>query len=233
MILSHRHRFVFVKTRKTGGTSVELALSAICGPDDVITPVSRPDERMRQGRGPQNFLLPIRERCWYWPLLRFGRLNGPVPGLVRFSPHMGAGPIRAAIGPELFDAYETVTIERNPWDREVSNYHWLHRGGGRARPSFTDYVTDRALNRRFDNVGRYSIDGRIVAGRVLRYERLAEDFAAWMAALGIADPPVLPHAKAGTRSAVDRDYRSHYNDDTRAIIARRYRREIEAFGYEF
>jgi len=37
VIASHRHRFVFVKTRKTAGTSLEIALSRHCGPDDVVT----------------------------------------------------------------------------------------------------------------------------------------------------------------------------------------------------
>ena len=59
MIASHRHRFVFVKTRKPAGTSLEIALSRHCGPEDVITPISAADERLRRelgGTGPQNHL---------------------------------------------------------------------------------------------------------------------------------------------------------------------------------
>ena len=37
MILSHKHKFVFVKNRKVAGTSVEVALSPHCGPDDILT----------------------------------------------------------------------------------------------------------------------------------------------------------------------------------------------------
>jgi hypothetical protein len=39
MIISHEHKFIFVKTRKTAGTSIEIALSKFCGPDDVICPI--------------------------------------------------------------------------------------------------------------------------------------------------------------------------------------------------
>ncbi|MBT9288072.1 hypothetical protein [Prosthecodimorpha staleyi] len=234
MILSHRHRFVFVKTRKTAGTSIELALSAICGPDDVITPVSRPDERLRAGRGPQNHLLPIWRRRWDWPLhLLAGRTNREVPGLTRFWPHMAAGRIRAAVGASLFDRLEIVTVERNPWDREVSNYHWVHRNRRGAKPDFETYVLDERLNIRFRNFEAYSVGGRIVAGRVLRYERLAEDFAAWMADLGIDFAPVLPYAKAGHRPDTNRSYRGDYTEAAREAIARRYAREIAAFGYTF
>ena len=61
MIASHQHRFIFLKTRKTAGTSVEIALSKVCGPDDIITEISPEDEELRQaagGRPPQNFQSP-------------------------------------------------------------------------------------------------------------------------------------------------------------------------------
>ena len=45
MIVSHRHRFIFIKTRKTAGTSIEIALSAHCGPDDIMSPISKEDEK--------------------------------------------------------------------------------------------------------------------------------------------------------------------------------------------
>ncbi|UQZ91363.1 hypothetical protein C4J81_18875 (plasmid) [Deltaproteobacteria bacterium Smac51] len=50
MILSFKHKFIYIKTMKTGGTSTELALSSICGPDDVITPVLFSEEIFRKQR---------------------------------------------------------------------------------------------------------------------------------------------------------------------------------------
>jgi len=47
MIASFSRRFVFLKTRKTAGTSVELALSSACGPEDIVTPISLEDEHLR------------------------------------------------------------------------------------------------------------------------------------------------------------------------------------------
>ena len=40
MIISHAYRAVFLKTNKTAGTSIEIALSRFCGELDVmpITP---------------------------------------------------------------------------------------------------------------------------------------------------------------------------------------------------
>jgi hypothetical protein len=56
MIVSHEHKFIFLKTKKTAGTSIELALNALCGPDDVITPLTTIDEALREGkRGARNW----------------------------------------------------------------------------------------------------------------------------------------------------------------------------------
>ena len=62
MIISHAHKFIFLKTNKTAGTSIEIALSKFCGPSDIITPISPEDEEMRRKLGylgSQNYVLPI------------------------------------------------------------------------------------------------------------------------------------------------------------------------------
>ena len=64
MIISHKHKFIFLKTVKTAGTSIEIALSKYCGPDDIITPASPEDEITRSELGypgPQNCFSPIRK----------------------------------------------------------------------------------------------------------------------------------------------------------------------------
>ena len=43
MILSHKHRFISLKTQKTGGTSVELALRELCGTEDIVAPLPLED----------------------------------------------------------------------------------------------------------------------------------------------------------------------------------------------
>src|SRR4051794_2759880 len=50
MIVSHEHRFIFIKTHKTAGTSVEVALSRVAG-EDAIVPPTTPAE---PGHRPRN-----------------------------------------------------------------------------------------------------------------------------------------------------------------------------------
>ncbi len=82
MIVSHQHRFVFLKTRKTAGTSVEIALSKICGPDDIISRISPEDEELRAaagGRGPQNHESPplVRRAFNHMPAQKVRKVAGP------------------------------------------------------------------------------------------------------------------------------------------------------------
>ena len=231
MIISHAHRFIFLKTEKCAGTSIELALSQICGPDDVITRVSPEDENARVGRGPQHEMIPAQYRVPSW---RMKRLLGRSParsGTVYFN-HMTAAALRRAMDPDVFDSYRKVTVVRNPWDQEVSLYYWLTRNE-RRRPSFDSFVQTPSRRSQRKNFDIYAIEGRIVADVVLNYERLADDFSAFVASLGVGSAPPLPYAKAGHRPCAQRDYRSHYTNDTRDIVARRHASEIEAFGYEF
>ena len=51
MILSHAHRFIFIKAHKVASTSIEIGLSQVCGPDDIITPVTPIDEKLRLAGG--------------------------------------------------------------------------------------------------------------------------------------------------------------------------------------
>ncbi len=41
MILSHKNRFIFIKTRKTAGTSIEAYLRNFLGENDIATPFGK------------------------------------------------------------------------------------------------------------------------------------------------------------------------------------------------
>ncbi|AGK58804.1 hypothetical protein HYPDE_35663 [Hyphomicrobium denitrificans 1NES1] len=233
MIISFSRQFIFLKTQKTGSTSVEIALSALCSPDDVLTPIAPHEEQIRQqnGRAAQNFLIPRDFRPWWASASEILGLKRLSSGTSYYN-HMSATELRARMDPALFDSFKKVTIVRNPWDREVSLFYW-HTRASQAPQDFGKFVRRRLSNPERKTFKLYSIDGRIVATHILRYETLAKDYDRFVRSLGIADPVPLGNAKGAFRPNGARNYRDMYDDATREIVRQRYRREIDTFGYSF
>ncbi|MBB4301566.1 hypothetical protein GGD81_000583 [Rhodobium orientis] len=230
MILSHEHRFIYIKTYKTASTSIEAALSEVCGPDDVITPASKALMKVRKDERAQNWrldhpLVPKR------PLVKrlLGRPERAYHPSVGFYEHMPAWRVRAYVGEAIWNSYYKFSFERNPWDRQVSWYYYKTKSR-EARPSFEDFL--RNPKRSYvENFDLYSIDDTIALDFVGRYEILAEDFAAVLDAIGLSGRVSLPVSNVS--GAREDDYRSYYTEHTRTMVGGWYRREIEAFGYLF
>ena len=213
MIASHARGFVFLKTRKTAGTSVEIALSKVCGPDDIITEISPEDEELRRlagGRPPQNFTSPPLPRKAY--------------------NHMGAKAAREVVGAKAWREYFTFAIERNPWDAVVSLYYWKYKDRP-ALPDFEQYVSEIWIEQLANNRRMYRIGGKMALDRVLRYENLDAELQEVWEHLGLPGEPDLPRAKGQARPAGH--YRDLYTPASRKRVAEVFADSIETFGYEF
>lgn len=217
MLLSPRHRFLFVHIAKTGGTSLRAAL-----------------ERARWS-DPYYWLM--------WPCHRLSHLSGHRLG-TKFPRHAKAIAAKEMLPREFYDSLFKFAFVRNPWDLQVSSFHHIRR----ERPQFMNghddfdsflrwkldperpyqFHLDTSIERQSD----YLIDlqGNLIVDFVGRYERLHDDFAEACRRIGIPCPE-LPHR----RQATDRrkDYRTYYDDDTAALVARRFAADIERFGYAF
>ena len=110
MIISHHHRFIFIKTNKTGSTSIEAAISQLCGPDDIITPFREDNEQHRQGNRPQNYRIehPLKPKRPLWRNL-FGRPERYYHASVGYYEHMPAWRARAYAGEDIWNSYFKFT----------------------------------------------------------------------------------------------------------------------------
>ncbi|MEZ5856867.1 MAG: sulfotransferase family 2 domain-containing protein [Hyphomicrobiaceae bacterium] len=231
MILSHAHKFIYIKTYKTGSTSVEAALSSVCGPDDVLTEASEQLRGVRQ-KPAQNYRIDHPQKPSR-PLLKrlLGRPERHYHPSVGYYEHMPGWRIRTYVGEEIWRDYYKFTFERNPWDRQVSWYHYKTKSlPDGQKPSFDAFNQDR--RRAFvENWHLYTEDNTIAVDFVGRYEALEEDFAAVLAKLGLTGAVTLPHTNVSR--ARSGSYRDQYTPQSQALIADWYAAEIAHFNYAF
>lgn len=214
MPVSHKLRCVFVHVPKTGGTSVETALGMF-------------------GRWQDE----DRERM-------FGLIQSPDllarPLLSGFLQHLTIHELRELLGEESGARYFSFAFVRNPWDRMVSIYHrpdphfLAHaRGAGIELDglSFREFLarTQGIVHAHLAEQARYVCDdsGKMRVDYVGRFETLERDFGEACRRLGIDVP--LPRLNVSSHDA----YRAYYDETTKALLASRYRRDIEIFGYAF
>ena len=210
MELSYSHRFIFVHVYRVGGQSVSAAL--------------RPYVHIPQ---PRFARVPV--------LRRLG--TGGLYGLREHNfGHIKAKELKAALPPETFDSFYKFAFVRNPWDWQVSIYHYVrqrtdHRDHQffKTFGGFEDYLDWRIHTKGAERQSEFVLDdsGELLVDFVGRYETLARDFATVCERIGIDCS--LPHRN---RSAHD-DFRRYYTPETRALIAEAYAEDIERFGYAF
>lgn len=215
MIVSHEHRFIFLKTRKTAGTSVEIALSRICGPEDIITPITETDEQLRKvhgGRPPQHYTAP--------PLEIEGRA------------HMPARAVRRIVGSDVWGGYFKFAVERNPWDAVVSLYYWRIRDDS-TPVSFEDFVNSDEVPRWAQKNARiYRLQGKVAVDELCRFESLGRDLDGIWSALSLPGAPELPRAKGGFRPGEAR-YPTMYTPATAERVGDIFAAMTAEFGYGF
>jgi len=227
MIISHKYKFIFIKTIKTAGTSIEVFLSPHCGENDVFTPIY-PHIDPHVARNYKGFFNPL-------PQLvsargrRAGRIFKEFIKRRRFYGHMPARVVRDRIPSRIWNDYFKFCVERNPWDKTLSNYHMRnYRSGGKLtlEQYFAEGRSCRNYKRYTDNQGRLMID------RVVKYENLTDGLGEIFTALGIPfDGSLGTRAKSEYRSD-RRPYREVLSDAQMERVARQYAQEISMHGYE-
>ena len=229
-IVSHRHKFIFLKSRKTAGSSVEGWLAPLLGQRDVVI---TSDENRR---------LPVFSTPH--PVTRFAAVERPFkkvlrlvrPGF-RLDQHSDAVDVRRVVGEEVWRSYYKFSIERQPWDRLLSLWSWRqHR---LKREISFDHFLDRIerndgdpLVQYWSNLPAYTDEGgSIIVDRVLDYAHLRAELSGVATQLRLPlAVDSLPKHKSGIRA------RSHGVESlSRAQIKRvshLCRAEIELFGWQ-
>ena len=206
MLISEKHKYLYIHVYKVAGQSVKLALR--------------------------------RQEYRHLPLVRTPLailLESPLAYTFRpLGPHASAREIRDLLGADAFASYFKFAFVRNPWDWQVSLFHFIqqnklnHQRRLVSSMTFDEYIEWRVTEDRHLQ-SEYLCDrhGDLLVDFVGRYERLAQDFNEVSSRLGLETS--LPHVNATSH----RDYRSYYDDRTKALVADAFAEDIERFGYSF
>jgi len=207
MIISERHKFVFVAIPKTGTHSIRQALRPHLGEADI--------EQVKL----------------------FTSKAFPIPELASLGHgHISLSQLRPFMEPQKFDQFFKFAFVRNPFDRFVSYCAFMTReqkAFERDPKGVMRHLLFRAppLNHiLFQPQHSFiaGIDGEVLADYVGRVEQMQGSFDE------ICDRIGLPRATLGKANESSRmDYRQYYDRELIDGVAKLYARDLELFGYDF
>lgn len=217
VLISHRKQFVFIKTSKTAGTSVESFFEKYCFPEGEWHQSHSRDQYIGDSG------------------LVGGRGDGKHDII---HSHMPAKGIKKLLTDEQWESYLKFTIIRNPFDRLVSRFFFEMKN----KSIDVSVLTLTELRRYFDVlvkkqnypiVGQISLNNSIAVDFLIRFEQLQSDLQKVCGKLAIeCDITELPTYKADIR---DKKISLHdiYTKDLVRYVEEEYAEELDLFGYEF
>lgn len=224
MLVSHSYKFIYTKTRKTAGSSVESYFEPFCMPDGEWS-----QRHFRPEYVSDTGIIGVRgkaagggEACWW--------------------NHMPAGLIRRHLGEHTWRSYFKFCVIRNPFEKAISAFYYEklldHRGGKRREVQWTDRDPDlfeqwlECWHAPMDR-NTFCIEGKFALDDVIRHEALTSDMERICQRLTIPwKPERLPAFKRGIRPQEATAQRL-YTWRARQLVREVYRFELQYFGYKF
>ena len=154
---------------------------------------------------------------------------------------IGSGPItQYNNSAKVYDDFFKFTFVRNPWDRIVSLYSYHKQRNFDYYDfdsiSFRNYVKKYLFTQKTQtplNVNPCmdwitDENGNLIIDFIGRFENLQKDFDKICKHIGM-NQQQLPHKNKSKH----KHYTEYYDEETKEIVAEKYAKDIEYFGYKF
>jgi hypothetical protein len=212
VVISHKHKFIYIKTRKTASTSIQILLGNYCDENDIMTPIN---------------LVSTEEGKLY---------NEKAVNYEGFQSHMSANQVMKKVGKETWKSYFKFSFERNPWDKVVSYYSHM-KAIKKTDKTFEEWLITTEVDplKQPINYPLYTIRSglkrKVVLDYIGKYETLREDLEHILQKLNL---PFLNLTKEKSNfRGKNKEYREFYNDKLKKIVEKNYKEEIDLFSYKF
>lgn len=130
MLLSHRKKFIYIKTIKTAGTSVELYFQKYCVPEERIIDLK---EFGQEEIISEDGIIAARLRI-------FDESKNK-----KFWSHMSSKNVKNKIDKETWDSYFKFCTVRNPYDLVISKFFWRMYSNAHDSDFFKDNETEQFI----------------------------------------------------------------------------------------
>ena len=222
MLISEKHNFIFIHIWKVAGTSITKALEKYAyNPNRYLPKILL----KKAGMNTESINLVIETVA----------RTGMLPTYATFRNHASAKQIKDKLTAQKYDKFYTFAFVRNPWDWQVSFYHYAL-----SKKNHYQYETIKAMGS-FEKYLEWTVDnnfvlqkdfvtddsGKIVVNFIGRYENLSEDFQIICDRLNLNAS--LPHTNKSPRKS----YRQYYNSYTKKLLEEYYQEDIDFFEYTF
>jgi hypothetical protein len=217
MLVSHKHKFIYIKSIKTAGTSTEIFLEPYCV-SNVLESHGR--EMIQTDEG-----------------IIGTRMNQHLAEISEFYNHMPPYKIKNSIGEETFNSYTKIINIRNPFDMMVSHYYFkpTFELYSNSEMSFENYLLKtnvvEDLSKKYRDL--MYIEDEFIVDEIVRFENLEEDIFKLLDKLELPSPKRELGEYKKNKRRPDKDWKKMYSNETKELVEKHFKFYMDLFNYSF